>query len=172
MKEKRKLVGLVVFLVLLVALNVWRGGKKPVPVAGGNARTGAGKEASPIPDGRLRVDLLERRAKQIEVGRNIFEYVAKAAPPTAVPIPMPAGSAPASATEAPPAPAPLRFYGFAEDGASGQKRVFLTDGEEIFIAAEGETLQRRYRVARVRPASIELVDIVAGRQWVIPLEQP
>ncbi|MFQ5817369.1 MAG: hypothetical protein ACE5H2_05345 [Terriglobia bacterium] len=170
MKEKGKFVVLFVLLAVLVGLNVrWGRGTPSLAVSGKGPA--AVEEAGQIPDVHLRVDLLAKAQSRVKVGRNIFEYRVRAVPTPAAP-----AAAPVAASSAPPRrdtpPAPLRFYGFAEDSQSGQKRVFLTDGEEIFIAVEGETLLRRYRVRRVRATSIELEDLVEERQWVVPLEQP
>ncbi|MFQ5926081.1 MAG: hypothetical protein ACE5MH_01460 [Terriglobia bacterium] len=168
MKEKGKFVVLVALVALLVGLNLRRGRESSSPASPRNGAEEAEREDKAIPDVRLRVDLLRKPPSRVKVGRNIFEYHVRAVPALAAPTPV-AVSAPTGSVRS---PAPLRFYGFVEDSRSGQKRVFLTDGEEIFIVAEGETLLRRYRVARVRATSIELEDLVGGRQWVVPLEQP
>lgn len=165
MKQKGKLALLLVLAAILIAINLRP--EKSLPVVSVNAPAQVEKEASQIPDARLRTDLLERLTKRVTVGRNIFEYRRRPVPRPQAPPPVVAGPPPAV-----PRPAPLRFYGFAQDSQSGAKRVFLTNGDEIFIAAEGDTLLRRYRVARVRPTSVELEEITSGERWVVPLEQP
>jgi len=168
MREKKKLVVLLVLLMILVGINLRRLRHSPLPPA--SQSTTGEREASSIPDPRLRLDLLQKAPAQVSVTRNIFEYRVRALPASAAPPPP---TAPAAMTAPPPRPpAPLRFYGFAQDGLSGEKRVFLTDGEEIYIAREGELIARRYRLTRVVAASVELEDIVGGHRWVIPLEQP
>jgi len=69
-------------------------------------------------------------------------------------------------------PAPLRFYGFAERSQGGRRQVFLTDGEEVYLAAEGDVVLHRYRVLRVGNQSIELEEVSGKQRWVVPLEQP
>ncbi|MBI4462049.1 MAG: hypothetical protein HY653_04000 [Acidobacteria bacterium] len=165
MKQKGKLVLLLVLVAILIAINLRP--EKPLPVVSVNAPAQVAQDASEIPDARLRTDLLARPARGVTVGRNIFEYRRRPVARPQAPPPVVAGPPPAV-----PRPAPLRFYGFVQDSQSGAKRVFLTNGEEIFIAAEGDTLLRRYRVARVRPTSVELEEIASGHRWVVPLEQP
>ncbi len=167
MKGKKKLVVLLLLVVILVGINLrWR---RPAPATpAGQSVAPEKKEASSVPDPRLRLDLLQKPPQRVSVGRNIFEYRARAEPVASTP-----AATTAAALPAPPArpPAPLRFYGFAEDGLSGGKRAFVTDGEEIYIVSEGDVIARRYRIARVAAANIEVEDLVSGHRWVIPLEQ-
>jgi len=98
-------------------------------------------------------------------GRNIFRGQVEA--------PLPRPVAPALKVPAgppPPAPINLKFYGFAS--RPGQpKKVFLSQGEDIFIAAEGDIVNRRYRVVRVGVNTVEVEDVLDGRRQVIPLTQ-
>jgi hypothetical protein len=71
----------------------------------------------------------------------------------------------------PPPPIPLRFYGFASQ-AGEPKRVFLELGEDVFVAGEGEIVDRRYKVIRISPNSVEIQDMVySGPPQSIPLTQ-
>ncbi len=169
MKQKGKLAVLLVLVVVLVAVNLGRKQNAPASRAASSPAQGK-KQEKRIPDLELRLGLLEEAGRRAQVGRNIFQYQVRE-----VTRPKPAQTtvvAPPAPVVEPAPPAPFRFYGFAEDSQGGRRRVFLTNGEEIFIASEGETLLRRYRVARVRATSIELEDVIAKRQWVLPLEQP
>jgi hypothetical protein len=68
-------------------------------------------------------------------------------------------------------PIPLKFYGFASK-AGEPKRVFLIQGEEVFVAGEGEIVNRRYKVLRISPTSVEMQDMVySGPPQNIPLTQ-
>lgn len=96
-------------------------------------------------------------------GRNIFR------PQEEAPIPKPV----ASALKTPPAPPPpppinLRFYGFASK-AGGAKKVFLSQGEDIFIAGEGDIVNRRYRILHIGVNSVEVEDVLDGRRQILPL---
>jgi hypothetical protein len=68
-------------------------------------------------------------------------------------------------------PIPLKFFGFASQPGE-PKRVFLSKGEDLFIAGEGEIVDRRYKVVRISPNAVEIQDVVgSGPPQSIPLTQ-
>jgi hypothetical protein len=70
-----------------------------------------------------------------------------------------------------PAPIPLKFFGFANRPGE-PKKVFLIKGEDTFIAGEGEIVDRRYKVVKISPTSVEIQDVVgSGPPQSIPLTQ-
>jgi len=74
-------------------------------------------------------------------------------------------------TPPPPPPIPLKFYGFASSPGE-PKRVFLRLGEDVFVAGEGEIVDRRYKVVRISATSVEIQDVVnSGPAQSIPLTQ-
>ena len=107
-------------------------------------------------------------------GRNIFVSQAE----TEIPKPLAPGQTgpnepktwqPPAAT-APP-PIPLKFFGFSNQPGEA-KKVFLSKGEDVFIAGEGEIIDRRYKVVRISPTSVEIQDVVgSGPPQSIPLTQ-
>ncbi len=128
-------------------------------------------------DPTLRLDLLAMSEKtQYEgSGRNIFVSQAEA---VVIPHPITPGApdAPGGNQYVVPAPAqappiPLRFYGFASRPGE-PKRIFLKLGEDVFVAGEGEIVDRRYKVIRISPNSVEIQDVVnSGPPQTIPLTQ-
>src|SRR4051794_9381982 len=46
----------------------------------------------------------------------------------------------------PPPPIELKFFGFAS--TQGVKRVFLAKGDDIFVASEGDIVNRRYKIMK------------------------
>jgi hypothetical protein len=71
----------------------------------------------------------------------------------------------------PPPPIPLKFYGFASKPGEA-KKVFLTSNEgDVFIAAEGEVVNRRYRVLHIGVNSVEIEDVLQNNRQTIPLTQ-
>jgi hypothetical protein len=58
----------------------------------------------------------------------------------------------------PPPPITLKFYGYSTPRADGQKRAFFLDGEDIFVAAEGEMVKKRYRVVQIGVNSVVMED--------------
>jgi hypothetical protein len=111
-------------------------------------------------------------------GRNIF--VAQADAP--IPTPLASGRAdgptgPGGPTyrlpvATPPPPIPLKFFGFASKTGE-PKKVFLSKGsEDVFIAGEGEVVDRRYKVIRITPTAVEIQDVVgSGPPQSVPLTQ-
>ncbi|MBL8231050.1 MAG: hypothetical protein JNL98_21340 [Bryobacterales bacterium] len=71
----------------------------------------------------------------------------------------------------PPPPIPLKFYGFSSP-KSGAKRAFFLEGEEIFVAGEGELIKRRYKVVRIGLNSVVVEDTEHKHQQSLPLEEP
>ena len=103
-------------------------------------------------------------------GRNIFVEQ-----PDAPPIPPPVVSPVVEAPTGPPPPPPpppitLKFFGFANK-AGEPKRVFLSEGEDVFIAAEGDIVNRRYKVVHINPGSVEIEDVLYNHSQSIPLTQ-
>ncbi len=103
-------------------------------------------------------------------GRNIFVEQ-----PDAPPIPEVKQSPVVIADTGPPPPPPppaitLKFFGFASK-AGEPKRVFLSQGDDVFIAAEGDIVNRRYKVVHINPNSAEIEDVLFNHSQSIPLTQ-
>jgi len=70
-----------------------------------------------------------------------------------------------------PPPIPLKFFGFASQPGE-PKKIFLSKDGDVFIAGEGEIVDRRYKVVRISPTSVEIQDVVgSGPPQSIPLTQ-
>lgn len=102
-------------------------------------------------------------------GRNIFV-------PTLEPIPHEVAKGlknePPPPPPGPPPPPPinLKFFGFASH--SGEpKRIFLAQGDNVFIGGEGDIVNRRYRIVRINPTSVEIEDVLNNNRQTIPLTQ-
>jgi hypothetical protein len=70
----------------------------------------------------------------------------------------------------PPPPINLGFYGYAAE-KTGQRQVFLLHGDDIFIASEGDVVDRRYRVVKINSASVQVEDIPYHNTQTLPLRQ-
>jgi hypothetical protein len=109
-------------------------------------------------------------------GKNIF--VAEAV--TTIPMPVKNGTTDQAKaadaiyqapTVAAAPPIPLKFFGFASHPGE-PKKIFLSKGDDVFIAGEGEIVDRRYKVLRITATSVEIQDVVAsGPPQTIPLTQ-
>lgn len=129
-------------------------------------------------DPTLRLDLLAavEQTQYRGNGRNIFVSQAEA-----IPEPIRSGvtdqqkkaeeDAYRTPQVQPPPQIPLRFYGFASEPGE-PKKIFLSLGEDVFVAGEGEIVDRRYKVIRISPNSVEIQDMVySGPPQSIPLTQ-
>lgn len=67
------------------------------------------------------------------------------------------------------AEASLRFYGYALTG-SVPKKVFLKDGDALFVAREGDVIDRRYKVLKVDEDSLDIEDLVEQTTLTIVLQ--
>ena len=179
-------------LILLVRA-FWSGGGAPTPTTAASsvvpgpitppsttrkssqrAKTVVKQTAAPHSlDPELRYDWLRASedTKYEGKGRNIFSSQA--------PIPEPIASASPDKNETvdtgppqppPPPPINLKFFGFASKPGEA-KKVFLSQGEDVFIASEGETVDRRYKVVRISPMSVEIEDEMNNNRQSIPLTQ-
>ncbi len=117
-------------------------------------------------DPTLRLDLLatSEKTQYQGAGRNIFVSQRED-----VQIPNPVAKANTDAAAAPPIytppqapsapPIPLKFYGFASSPGE-PKKIFLKNGDDVFVAGEGEIVDRRYKVIRITATSVEIQDMV------------
>jgi hypothetical protein len=118
-------------------------------------------------DPTLRVDLL-KTSEDVTYkgsGRDIFQNQPE-------PPPIPKEIQPVINTgpppPPPPPPIPLKFYGFTGN-KSGLKEVFLSKGDDIFIAKEGQIIDRRYKILKIGPNSVEVEDVLTNNRQTLPL---
>jgi hypothetical protein len=129
-------------------------------------------ESSPL-DPTLHPELM-RQAESLAYtgnGRNIFSLFS--APPAIPKAIASARQSPVNTGPPPPPPPPpinLRFYGYAAE-RGGQKQVFLLQGVDIFIASEGDVVDRRYRVGKIGAASVQVEDLPYHNTQTLPLMQ-
>ncbi len=174
MKNRNKLLILAVLVVVFLAMNFrnFAGSASTAPASNPAAPAKPGKVESKIPDADLRLQWLESSAQGAigEAGRNIFEYGHRPAPEGSVDRVKEEDTGPP--LPPPPPPPPVRFYGFAEGSTSGNRRVFLTDGESVFVAKQGDVILRRYRLTRIGNDSIDIEEISGANRWTVKMEQP
>ena len=100
-------------------------------------------------------------------GRNIFIAEAEIPKPVEPPIKK-AETPPPPPGPPPPPPINLKFVGFAS-GAGEPTKVFLTQGDDVFVAEEGQIVNRRYKVMRIHANSVEIEDVLSNNRQTIPL---
>jgi hypothetical protein len=123
-------------------------------------------------DPSLRLDLLRESedTKYEGTGRNIFRVFVEIPKPITQPAHPEPAPGPAAYVPPPPPPINLTFYGFATP-TGGTKRIFLAQGEDVFIAKEGDIVDRRYKVVRISQNAVEILDVLSNNRQSIPLTQ-
>jgi hypothetical protein len=106
-------------------------------------------------------------------GRNIFSMTS--AP---IDIPKPIATARPKAPEVPvytpppgpppPPPIDLKFFGTATS-ADGKRRAFLLKGDDVFLASDGDIVQRRYKIVTISGNSVLVEDMANNNRQTLPL---
>jgi hypothetical protein len=106
-------------------------------------------------------------------GRNIFSAISmpveipknvpSARPGVVLPVlpPMPVGPPP-------PPPINLKYFGTAVR-LNGRRQAFLLQGEDVYLAAEGDIVARKYRIVSIGATSIQVEDLVNQDTQTLPL---
>jgi len=174
-----------VIALLLLAYEFWPSSTATAPAAThmasttsrpGVRRTSSGKMvpvAEPRLDPTLDLKLLSQseEIKYAGNGRNIFVV-------GSVPIEKLKGNGTTDKEAGlrqpppiqPPPPITLKFFGFANRPGE-TKKVFLSQGEDVFIAAEGDIVDRRYRVLHISPTAVDVEDVINIIRQSLPLTQ-
>src|SRR5665213_1138307 len=161
-------------LLVVAAILLHRNGSS----AGSSDRdlkSGARYQPMSLDNPRIHWDLLteSQEAEYKSTGRDIFNWqLPVPPPPPPVHIPQPGDSDYIAPIIPPPPPPklPLKFFGFGTDSKGTARRAFLTDGNEVFIVAEGDTMLGHFRVIRITSARLEFEEISSGRRASKTLE--
>jgi hypothetical protein len=186
-ENRKQVIALAVLAVIAVAImgyEFWPSSSTAAPTTGqttataakpGMRRSASGKM---VPVGEPRLDptldlKLLSQSEEIKYagnGRNIFVV-------GSVPIEKPKANGTdkqAGVRLPPPIPPPppitLKFFGFANRPGE-TKKVFLSQGEDVFIAAEGDIVDRRYRVLHISPTAVDVEDVINNNRQSLPLTQ-
>jgi len=113
-----------------------------------------------------------RRTEYKSSGRDLFSETLPPPPRPKVPERVP-DPVPQVAVEPPPPslPANMKFFGYGTVPNGTSKRAFLSDGEQVFIVGEGDTLLGRYRILRIGNASLEFEEVGSGKRNSTPIDE-
>src|SRR5262249_30407122 len=175
MKQQRQLIALAVLLV--IAASVWyflylRGAIRAPGAA--NLATASKVPLLGIDNPSLHWPELKAASgtEYKSNGRNPFS---KEAPPPpdnkTVAETHPHPTVPVLPPEPPPSlPPNLKFFGYGTVPNGTLRRAFFSDGDDVIIVSEGETLLGRYRIVKVNNTNLEFEEIATGRHSTAPLE--
>jgi hypothetical protein len=148
-----------------------------VAVSATNGRAASGPAAQKIGTGGAALDptlhmeamLVTESLVYTGTGRNIFsgtmeapvlvaetqepKFPARPGPPVPPPQPPPPPTCPPTCP-----PIDLKFFG-TETLQNGTRRAFLLKGDDVFVAAAGDVVQRKYRVVSISANSVLVEDI-------------
>jgi hypothetical protein len=116
-----------------------------------------------------------RKTEYKSAGRDLFS---DQAPPPPVVIQKEARRTAQGPMPLPPPPPPslpgnVKFFGYGTVPNGTAKRAFLSDGDQIYIVAEGDTLLGKYRVVKIGNANLDFEEIASGRRGSTALtEEP
>jgi hypothetical protein len=175
MNEKTKGI-LLVGLIALAAL-VWYLERRDSSAEVTSAQAGGELTYKPLavdnPALQREKQAASRRTEYRSGGRDLFSEVAPA--PVVVaqkeerrttqgPVPLPPPPPPAL-------PGNVKFFGYGTVPNGSAKRAFLSDGDQIYIVAEGDTLLGRYRVVKIGNANLDFEEIASGRRGSTALSE-
>jgi hypothetical protein len=178
-ESKTKLYTAIVLGVVAVMCVAWAvipsgPASAPAPRAASSGTKTAAVESL---DPRLHLDLLtsSEDVKYEGKGKNIFRASTESEPIENVKVSPLLGhkgnvQLPQVYTPPPPPPINLKFFGLTN--SKGEKpKAFLSQGEDVWIAREGDVVNRHYRVLRISPREVEVEDLLNNHRENIPLTQ-
>ena len=181
-QDKKKVIIMAVLLAIAIPLLIYSfgsvSGSTPAPAPATTTPPQPGPSVIPVSqkkagitpvrentlDPTLRTDILAASQKIEYKGgdRNIFRMRE-----VQVPIPAPAGNPRTVPTpipqptyvEALKPPIPLKYYGFS-DRPGEAKQAFLQDGDSLFVAVEGQIVERRYKIVKITNNFVMVEDVL------------
>lgn len=191
-EDKKKVIAMAVLLVVAIPLAIYNFSSvsgstnaapatsaAPAPAASvGHAtpkRRGIPQVREKTLDPTLRTDILaaSQKIEYTSSSRNIFKM--DSAPVTigkfnepVRPEPPPRDTQILVNPPAAPPQIPLKYYGFSNRPGEA-KKAFLQDGENIFVAVEGDVVERRYKIVKITNNSVLVEDVLNNNQQNIIL---
>jgi hypothetical protein len=143
----------------------------PVAASQGMAKVTQGGE---LLDPRLRLDLLANSETVQYEGKatNIFRAGAEPVDLPRVKVSPLLRQQELARLNAPPPPPPitLKFFGISSSKGE-QTKAFLSQGDDVWIAHEGDVVNRHYKIVRISPNSVEVEDLLNNNRQSIQLTQ-
>ena len=169
MKENNQIIALVGLVVVAAMVWFWNTHQSPTSPGTGSIAT---YTPMTVENPAIQTWKIEKvhKTEYKSGGRNPFSAVAP--PPPQPKVPQPGDQDFVAPTPPPPPPPelPAKFYGYGTVPNGTARRAFLTDGDEVYIVAEGDTFLSRYRILKIGNATIEFEEVSSGRQGKANLE--
>jgi len=150
------------------------GGNAPGVAATKMATTSSSLDPTLDETAMLRTESLEYSG----TGRNIFSAI-YVPPPPPIPTNMPKAR-PGPVLPPPPPPPPptcpptcppinLKFFGTAKR-INGQMQAFLLQGEDVYLASQGDIVARKYKIVSIAATNIQVTDLQNSNTQTLTLQ--
>jgi hypothetical protein len=174
MTQKNQMM-LLAALVLIMAV-VWYFNRTTSAVSPGTVASFQNYQLLAVENPQLHRDKMEaaEKTEYHSLGRNPFSEMA---PPPEHSQPKPADTHPhPGPMPLPPPPPPtlppsMKFFGYGTIPNGTLRRAFLSDGDEVYIVGEGDTLLGRFRVVKINNANLEFEEIATGRHNTVTMQE-
>lgn len=188
-ENKKKLMIMAVLLVVAIPLVIYNFSSltgsaaapptvtPPPPATAGHAsesKAAIPKVRGNTQDPTLRTDILAASQKIEYNGgsRNIFQMMQPEVKIEAPKFPArPQPPQPPVPYDPPKPQIPLKYYGFSNRPGEG-KKAFLQDGDNLFMAVEGDVVERRYKIMKITNSAVLVEDMLNNNQQRIDLTLP
>jgi hypothetical protein len=180
-ENKAKLYAAVMLAVVAVLTVAWAliphgsESEAPVPAAAPTTTKTVPPSVESL-DPRLHLDLLasSEDVKYEGKGKNIFRTSTEMEAIERIKVPPRKSDQMAMNHQVyvPPPPPPITLKYFGNTNTKGEKpKAFLSQGEDVWIAHEGDVVNRHYKVVRISPREVEVEDLLNNHRENIPLTQ-
>jgi hypothetical protein len=174
MTQKNQMMLLAV-LVLIMAV-VWYFNRTTSAVAPGNVASFQNYQLLAVENPQLHRDKMEaaQKTEYHSLGRNPFSEIAPQKEQQEKKIVASRG--PVGPPVLPPPPPPMlpgnmKFFGYGTIPNGTLRRAFLSDGDEVYIVGEGDTLLGRFRIVKINNANLEFEEIATGRHNTVSMQE-
>jgi hypothetical protein len=175
MTQKNQMILLAVLVLIMTV--VWYFNRTTVSVAPGNISAVQNYQLLAVENPQLHRDKMEaaEKTEYHSLGRNPFSEIAPQKDRTA-PIKVPQPRGPVGPPVLPPPPPPslppnMKFFGYGTIPNGTLRRAFLSDGDEVYIVGEGDTLLGRFRIVKISNANLEFEEIATGRHATVTMQE-
>jgi hypothetical protein len=174
MTQKNQMIVLAV-LVLIMGV-VWYFNHTTSATNPENVATFQNYQLLAVENPQLHRDKMEaaQKTEYHSLGRNPFSEIAPAKEQpkeTKVAQHVPQGPPILPPPPPPMLPGNMKFFGYGTIPNGTLRRAFLSDGDEVYIVGEGDTLLGRFRIVKINNANLEFEEIATGRHNTVTMQE-
>jgi hypothetical protein len=107
-----------------------------------------------------------RKTEYKSTGRDLFSEIAPPPPEALKKQEVHVTQGPVVQPPPPPPSLPptMKFFGYGTIPNGTARRAFLSDGDDVYIVAEGDTLLGKYRIVKIGNANLDFEEVGSGRR--------